>query len=129
MFRSIFTMIPLLTWESISAMVMVAFELTVLMRVFKRPAYLFWPSLTIAPLMAVLALRLAPALSRILPKFYTNTRVDYAAVFVVAVLLETPLSMIGYPIEPAAPFLERLVVAGSFAVVVTMSAKSILGVL
>lgn len=122
-------MLKLVTWESISALVMVAFELGVLMRVFKRPAYLFWPSLTLAPLIAVLALRLAPAVSRVLPQFYTNLRVDYAAVFLVAVLLETPLSLIGYPIEPAASFLERLVVAGSFAVVVTMTAKSILGML
>jgi hypothetical protein len=116
---------PLLTWGSISAAVMVFFELTVLMRVFTRPAYLFWPSLILAPLIAVLALYLTPTVSRALPEVFTNTRIDFAAVFVTAMLLETPLSLYGYPIQPSASFLERLVVAGSFAVVVLMTGKSI----
>jgi hypothetical protein len=115
----------LVTVESISAGVMVMFELFVLMRVFTRPASLYWPSLILAPLIAVMAIRLAPLLSEVLPSIYTTTRFDFAAVFVVAVLLETPLSIIGYPITPPASFLERLVVAGSFAVVVSMTGKSL----
>lgn len=117
--------LKLITIESISAAVMVLFELGVLMRVFTRPAFLFWPSLILAPLIAVLAIRLAPLLSELLPSLYATTRLDFAAVFVVAVLLETPLSIIGYPIQPAASFFERLVVAGSFAVVVSMTGKSL----
>ena len=117
--------LTLVTIESISAAVMVMFELVVLMRVFTRPAFLFWPSLVLAPLIAVMAIRLAPLLSEVLPTIYTTTRLDFAAVFVVAVLLETPLSIIGYPITPPASFLERLIVAGSFAVVVSMTAKSL----
>jgi hypothetical protein len=112
-------------FESILASVMIAFELTVLMRVFKRPAFLFWPSLVLAPLIAILAFKLAPVLSRAVPQLYTRTRLDYAAVFVCALLLETPLSIIGYPIDPPASFLERLVVAGSFAVVTVMTSRSI----
>lgn len=114
--------------ESVSALVMVCFELGVLLRLFKRAESLFWPSLVIAGTMAVLSLRIAPALASI-SSLFTQTRLDYAAVFFVAVLLEVPLSLSGYNVQPPAKFLERLVVAGSFAVVSVMTAKSILGFL
>lgn len=120
----------LLGWhESISAGVMIVFELGVLMRIFTRSASLFWPSVILAPTIAVLSLRIAPALASTSALLFSRTRLDYAAVFLVAVLLELPLSLIGYTIDPPAKLLERLVVAGSFAVVSVMTAKSILGFL
>lgn len=115
--------------ESISALVMIVFELGVLMRIFTRSASLFWPSVILAPTIAVLSLRIAPALASTSALLFSRTRLDYAAVFLVAVLLELPLSLIGYTIDPPAKLLERLVVAGSFAVVSVMTAKSILGFL
>jgi hypothetical protein len=119
----------LVTHESVSAIVMILFELGVLMRIFTRSASLFWPSVILAPTIAVLALRIAPALAGTSAFLFSRTRLDYAAVFLVAVLLELPLSLIGYTIDPPAKLLERLVVAGSFAVVSVMTAKSILGFL
>lgn len=114
------------SWELGSIFCAFVFEAGVLLRVFRRPEYLYIPSLIIAPLLAVLALRMAPFLSEALPQIYTTTRVDYAAVFVIATLLEAPLSAYGYPLTPNASFFERLVVAGSFAVVSVLSAKSLL---
>lgn len=121
-------MVSLVSHESVSAAVMVLFELGVLIRLFKRANWLFYPSLAIAGTMAVLSLRLAPALAS-LSSVFTQTRLDYAAVFMVALLIEIPLSLSGYNVQPPAKMLERLVVAGSFAVVSVMTAKSILGVL
>lgn len=118
----------MVTHESVSALVMVLFELGVLIRLFKRADWLFYPSLAIAGTMAVLSLRIAPALASV-SSLFTQTRLDYAAVFLVSVLIEIPLSLSGYNVDPPAKFLERLVVAGSFAVVSVMTAKSILGVL
>lgn len=105
---------------------MLAFEAGVLLRTFTRPASYTWISLALAPLIAVLALRMAPAISAALPIVFTRARVDYAAVFLAAVLFELPLSAYGYPLTPPASILERLVVAGSFAVVSVLTAKSIL---
>jgi hypothetical protein len=122
-------MVSLTSHESISAATMILFELGVLMRIFKRDASLFWPSLVIAPSMAVAALKLAPLLAAAVPALYTTTRLDYSAVFMVALFIEIPLSMMGYQIFPPAKMFERLVVAGSFAVVSVMTAKSILGFL
>lgn len=122
-------MVSFTSHESISAAVMVLFELGVLMRIFQRSAALFWPSIVIAPLMAVAALRLAPALSSAFPALYTVTRLDYSAVFMVALFIEIPLSLMGYEIFPPAKMFERLIVAGSFAVVSVMTAKSILKML
>lgn len=118
----------LVTHESISALVMVLFELGVLIRLFKRADWLFFPSLVIAGTMAVLSLRIAPALAS-MSSLFTQTRLDYAAVFFVSLLIEIPLSLSGYNVDPPAKFLERLIVAGSFAVVSVMTAKSILGFL
>ena len=103
-------------------------EAGVLLRVFQRAASLYIPSLAIAPLLAVVALRTAPWVSAQLPQIFARARVDYAAVFLVAVALETPLSAYGYELTPSASFLERLVVAGSFAVVSVLTAKSVLNV-
>lgn len=122
-------MVAFVSHESVSAIVMICFELGVLMRIFTRSASLFWPSVVLAPTIAVLSLRIAPALASTSALLFSRTRLDYASVFAVAVLLELPLSLIGYTIEPPAKLLERLVVAGSFAVVSVMTAKSILGFL
>lgn len=117
-----------ISWEIGSIFTMIAFEAGVLLRVFQRPSYLVPISLAVAPLLAVLSLRLAPELAAQLPQIFNRGRVDYAAVFLIAVALEAPLSAYGYPLTPAASFLERLVVAGSFAVVSILTAKSLLNI-
>lgn len=115
-----------ISWELGSIFVAVALEAGVLLRVFQRAASLYVPSLIIAPLLAVLALRAAPWVAAQAPTWFARGRVDFAAVFLIAVALEAPLSAYGYTLTPAATFLERLVVAGSFAVVSILTAKSLL---
>lgn len=71
------------------------FEAGVLLRTFTRPSYLIPISLVVAPLIAVFALRGAPEVSAMFPQVFARGRVDYAAVFLLGVLMEVPLSWYG----------------------------------
>jgi hypothetical protein len=91
------------------AIIMLLFEYFVLLRLYKRSKSLVAVSLIVAPLMILLA------------NYFAETPVK---LFIAFILMELPLSLMGYKITPDASILERLVVASTFGVTASMIGKS-----
>jgi hypothetical protein len=87
------------------AIVMLLFEYFVLLRLYKRSPRLEIISLIVAPLMVLVA------------SYFAKTPVQ---LFVAFLLMELPLSLVGYKITPDASLIERLVVASTFGVTSSM---------
>ena len=84
------------------AIVMLFLEYFVLLHLYKRSQSLQVISLIVAPLMILVA------------SYFAGNNVT--KLFVAFVLMEIPLSLVGYKLTPDASFIERLVVASSFGV-------------
>ena len=91
------------------AIVMILFEYFVLLRLYKRSKSLELVSLVVAPLMILFA------------NYFAKTPVQLFSAFI---LMELPLSLMGYKITPDASLVERLVVASTFGVTASMIGKS-----
>lgn len=111
----------------VSALVMLILEYTVLIRVYKRSPRLEKISLFAAPMMIIIAQYIAHILQTN-TNLFAKDRIDNVALFIAFSLLEIPLSLIGYKIEPDATLLERVVVASAFGVASTTIASSITGI-
>ena len=92
------------------ALVMVLFEYFVLLRLYRRSHTLEMISLVVAPLMILLA------------NYFADTPTK---LFVAFLLMELPLSLMGYKIFPDASIVERLVVASTFGVTASLIGKSV----
>jgi hypothetical protein len=84
------------------ALVMLFFEYFVLLNLYKRSENLQVISLIVAPLMILLA------------NYFAEKNV--VKLFVLFIVIELPLSIVGYHITPDASVLERLIIASSFGV-------------
>jgi hypothetical protein len=91
------------------AIVMLAFEYFVLLRLYRRSAYLEVISLIVAPLMVLIA------------NYFFSTPAKLFAAFVA---MELPLSLMGYKITPDASILERVIVASAFGVTSSLIGKA-----
>jgi FtsH-binding integral membrane protein len=98
----------------LSAIVMFLFEYFVLLKIYRRSRKLEIISLVVAPLMIVIALFISTRIQQ---------KINPFLIFFILVILELPLSLYGYQIEPDATTLERVVVAGSFGVVSILIAQ------
>ncbi len=87
------------------ALVMLLFEYFVLLRLYRRSRSLEIISRIVAPLMILVA------------NYFAETPVQ---LFMAFVIMELPLSLMGYKITPDASLLERLVVASTFGVTASM---------
>ena len=92
------------------ALVMLFLEYFVLLNLYKRSESLQLISLVVAPLMIILA------------SYFVGT--DPVKLFVAFILMEIPLSLVGYELTPDASFIERLVVASSFGVSASLIGKA-----
>ena len=91
------------------AIVMLLLEYFVLLRLYKRSKSLEMISLIVAPLMILVA------------SYFAVTPVQ---LFMAFIIMELPLSLVGYKITPYASLLERLVVASTFGVTASLIGKS-----
>jgi hypothetical protein len=92
------------------AVVMLFLEYFVLLNLYKRSQSLQVISLIVAPLMILVA------------SYFAGDSVP--KLFLAFVLMEIPLSLIGYKITPDASFIERLIVASSFGVTASLIGKA-----
>jgi hypothetical protein len=109
----------------LSALVMFLLEFFILLRVYQRSPTLQKISLAVAPLMIVFALWL----TFIIQKYFSippNSSPNPLVLFIVLMLLELPLSLYGYEIQPNATIPERMIVAGSVGVASVLIAQGIL---
>lgn len=88
------------------SIVMGILEAFILTQEYKRPFY--YTSIIVATLMA--------GIGSFLSRSYFTEKIPTIMFFII-VLFELPLSLYGYPLEPEANLLERLVIAGSFGAV------------
>jgi FtsH-binding integral membrane protein len=105
----------------LSALVMLTLEYFILLKLYKRSKKLEAISLIVAPLMILLGIWIT-----LLIQGQESYRINPFILFAVIALLELPLSLYGYEIQPNATVIERVVVAGSFGVVSVMIAQAIL---
>jgi hypothetical protein len=92
------------------AIVMLFLEYFVLLNLYRRTESLQIVSLIVAPLMILVA------------SYFVGN--DVPKLFLAFVLMEIPLSAIGYKLTPDASFIERLVVASSFGVTASLIGKA-----
>lgn len=105
--------IDILQKAFLSGIIMLLLEYFVLLRIYKRDKSLHNISLFFAFTMMFFAVFIVEYL-------YKQKKINIngpAYVFIIVLLMEIPLSTIGYKIEPDAKFWERLIVAGSFGAV------------
>lgn len=108
----------------VSALIMFLLEFFVLLRIYQRSPTLQKISLVVAPLMIILALWLTFFIQK---SFSINPSVlNPLVLFIVLMLLELPLSLYGYEIQPNASVAERMIVAGAFGVASVLIAQGIL---
>ncbi len=107
----------------LSALIMFLFEYFVLLKLYQRSYQLQIISLIAAPIIIVVALYITLWIQR---KYLGNSRSFVISLFLVIILIELPLSLYGYKIEPDASIGERMIVAGSFGVVSVLIAECIL---
>ena len=105
-----------------AGLIMLLLEYFVLLRIYKRKQSLHNTSLFFAFTMMFIAVFIVEYLKKI--KKIKVAAISY--VFIIVLLMEIPLSLIGYELEPEAAFWERLVVAGSFGTVAYGISKTIL---
>jgi len=106
----------------VAGLVMLLLEYSVLLRIYKRKKSLHNISLFFAFTMMFVAVFIVEYLYKI--KKIKVPAISY--VFLIVVLMEVPLSYIGYDVEPYAAFWERLVVAGSFGTVAYGISKTLI---
>lgn len=93
------------------AIVMLLFEYFVLLRLYQRSQSLEIISLIVAPLMILVA------------SYFAGS--DPVKLFVAFILMEIPLSLVGYKLTPDATFIQRLIVASSFGVTASLVGKAL----
>ena len=108
----------------LSALVMFLLEYFVLLRVYRRPKNIQTISLVVAPLMIVLAIFLTFWIQKLIG--LQNSYIQPLILFIVLVLLELPLSLYGYPLQPDASIPERLIVAGTFGTASVLIASALI---
>jgi hypothetical protein len=107
-----------------SGLIMFLLEFFVLLRVYQRSPTLQKISLVVAPLMIILALWLTTLIQKVFS--ITPNQFNPLVLFVVLMLMELPLSLYGYEIQPNASVPERMIVAGSVGVASVLIAQGIL---
>ena len=93
------------------AIVMLFLEYFVLLNLYKRTESLQVISLIVAPLMILVA------------TYFVGS--DVPKLFLAFILMEIPLSLMGYELTPDASFIERLIVASSFGVTASLIGKAL----
>ena len=114
--------IDILKKAAVAGLVMLLLEYFVLLRIYKRSSSLHNISLILAFTMMFIGVFIVEYMYKI--KKIKIPAISYVFIFVV--LMEIPLSYIGYDLEPEAAFWERLIVAGSFGTVAYGISKSII---